>query len=171
MQKKERVAVFAGSFDPVTNGHLDIIKRASKIFDRLQICISINPDKKGMFTFEERANMINKSIGSIENVDVISFDGLLAKYCEDHDIDVLVRGVRSGADIEYELQMAYMNKTLNSKLETVILPTSTECSFISSSVIKQVISLGGDVKTLVPSIVLQELHKKIEGKKIKCTQI
>ena len=152
--------MFAGSFDPITNGHLDIITRSSKIFDELQIGVLNNPNKKCLFTFEERVNLIKASTSHIDNVKVVSFDGLLVRYCEENGIDTLVRGVRSGADAEYELQMAHMNRELNPNIETIILPTNTIYSFISSSLIKEVLSFDADIKRLVPEVVLKELKRK-----------
>lgn len=160
MNKKIRKAIFAGSFDPITNGHLDIICRSSKIFDELQIGVLSNPNKKGLFTFEERVNLIKSCTDHLENIKVVSFDGLLVDYCAKHDINTLVRGVRSGSDVEYELQMAHMNKELNPDIETIILPTSTKYSFISSSLIKEVLTFDADIKNLVPSVVLEELKRK-----------
>lgn len=158
--KKIRKAIFAGSFDPITNGHLDIIQRASKIFDELQIGVLYNPNKKGMFTFEERVDMIKKCTYDLKNTKIVIFNGLLVDYCQKNEIDTLVRGIRSGADVEYELQMAHMNKELNSNIETVILPTSTKYSFISSSLIKEVLKFDADIQNLVPNVVLEELKKK-----------
>lgn len=160
MEKKIRKAIFAGSFDPITNGHLDIICRSSKIFDELQIGVLYNPNKKGMFNFEERVELIKKCTSDLNNIKVVSFDGLLVNYCEENGIDTLVRGVRSGADVEYELQMAHMNKELNPNIETIILPTATKYSFISSSLIKEVLNFDADIKNLVPKVVLEELKRK-----------
>ncbi|MDY4561718.1 MAG: pantetheine-phosphate adenylyltransferase [Peptostreptococcus porci] len=153
-------AIFAGSFDPITNGHIDIIERASKLFDKLIIGILINPNKKTMFTISERIELIKKSIEHIENIEVISFEGLLVDYCRKNDVSVLVRGIRSTADVEYELQMAHMNKELANEIETIILPTSTKYSYISSSLIKEVLSFDADIENLVPKCVLDELKLK-----------
>nr|WP_288247223.1 pantetheine-phosphate adenylyltransferase [uncultured Romboutsia sp.] len=168
MKSKKRKAIFAGSFDPITNGHLDIICRASKLFDELQIGVLYNPNKKGLFSFDERVELIKACTNHLKNIKVVSFDGLLVNYCKDHGIGTLIRGVRTGADIEYELQMAHMNRELNSNIETIMLPTKTEYSFISSSLIKEVLTVGGDVKNLVPKNVLDELERKTNGGNEKC---
>ena len=160
MKTKLRKAIFAGSFDPITNGHLDIIERASKIFDELQIGVLCNPNKKGLFNFEERVKLIESCTSNLDNIKVVSFEGLLVNYCEENGIDTLVRGIRSSADVEYELQMAHMNKELNSTIETIILPTSTKYSFVSSSLVKELVSFNADIKNLVPNVVLEELKKK-----------
>ena len=160
MQSKKRKGIFAGSFDPITNGHLDIICRASKLFDELQIGVLYNPNKKGLFKFDERIELIKSCTNHLNNIKIVSFDGLLVNYCQKNEIDTLVRGVRTGADIEYELQMAHMNRELNPNIETIILPTKTEYSFISSSLIKEVLTVGGDIKKLVPNIVLEQLKIK-----------
>lgn len=160
MKTKKRKAIFAGSFDPITNGHLDIIERSSKIFDELQIGVLYNPNKKGLFNFEERVQLIESCTSHLDNIKVVSFEGLLVDYCKENGIDTLVRGIRNSADIEYELQMAHMNKELNPDIETIILPTTTKYSFISSSLIKEVLSFNADIKNLVPDVVLEELKRK-----------
>ena len=153
-------AIFAGTFDPITHGHIDIIERAAKMFDHLQVGLLINPNKETLFSMDERMDLIKESIKHLDNVSVISFDGLLIEYCIKNDISVLVRGVRTIADMEYELQMAHMNKELNDKLETVILPTSKTYSFISSSLIKEVLHFNADVSNLVPRCVIEKLKGK-----------
>ncbi|MBC2575659.1 pantetheine-phosphate adenylyltransferase [Peptostreptococcus canis] len=153
-------AIFAGSFDPITNGHIDIIERSARLFNELKIGVLINPNKKSLFTIEKRLELIKDSTSHIENVEVIYFEGLLIDYCIKNDISVLVRGVRSSADVDYELQMAHMNKELEDSIETVILPTNTKYSFISSSLIKEVLSFDANIENLVPKCVLEELKKK-----------
>ncbi len=160
MDKPMRKAIFAGSFDPITNGHLDIIQRASKLFDELQIGVLINPNKKGLFTLEERVELIKACTKDLNNIKVIEFQGLLVNYCEEHKIDTLVRGVRSEADVNYELQMAHMNKELNAHIETIFLPTNKQYSFVSSSLIKEVLKFEADVKNLVPKEVFEALKHK-----------
>ena len=155
-----RKAICAGSFDPSTNGHLDIICRASKLFDELQIGVLINPNKQGLFTLEERVKLIEVCTKELSNIKVIEFQGLLVNYCKENGIDTLVRGVRSEADVNYELQMAHMNKELNSDIETIFLPTNKQYSFVSSSLIKEVLNFGADVKNLVPREVLEAIENK-----------
>ena len=160
MNKQIRKAIFAGSFDPITNGHLDLIERASKLFDELQIGVLYNPNKKGLFTFEERVKLIEDCTKHIDNIKVVSFDGLLVDYCEQNNIQTLVRGIRNSADVEYELQMAHMNRELNSNIETIILPTTTKYSYVSSSSINELLKFDANIETLVPKVIVEELTKK-----------
>ena len=168
MKSKKRKAIFAGSFDPITNGHLDIICRASNLFDELQIGVLYNPNKKGLFNFDERVELIKSCTKHLTNIKIVRFDGLLVKYCEDNGISTLIRGVRTGADIEYELQMAHMNRELNPNIETIILPTKPEYSFISSSLVKEVLTFGGNINSLVPDTILYKLQRKSNGGNEKC---
>ena len=160
MNKQIRKAIFAGSFDPITNGHLDLIERASKLFDELQIGVLYNPNKKGLFTFEERVKLIEDCTKHIDNIKVVSFDGLLVDYCEQNNIQTLVRGIRNSADVEYELQMAHMNRELSSNIETIILPTTTKYSYVSSSLIKELLKFDANIENLVPKVIVEELKKK-----------
>ncbi|MCY6372372.1 pantetheine-phosphate adenylyltransferase [Clostridium ganghwense] len=159
-----RRAVFPGSFDPITKGHLDIIKRASKIFDEVIVAVLINPDKKGLFTIEERVELIKKVIKDIENVRVESFHGLLVNYMKQREAQVIIKGLRAVADFEYELQMALMNKKLDPEVETVFMMTSAKYSYLSSSSIKQVVTFGGCIDELVPDEIIPDIMGKISEK-------
>lgn len=155
-----KTVVYPGSFDPVTNGHLDIIHRASAIFDELVVLVADNPNKKSFFSMKERTHFLEELIGDIRNVSIDSFDGLLVDYVAKTNVDALVRGLRAVSDFEMEFQMALINKRLHRGVETVFLVTSTEYSFLSSSIIKEVASFNGDVSNLVPPIVAEGLKKK-----------
>ena len=149
-------ALYTGSFDPLTNGHYNIIERAAKLYDELTVGIIVNPSKKSMFTLEERELMIRETLKGLPNVKVGNFSGLLADYVNDNDFNVVVRGLRAAMDFEYEIQMAQMNDRLfNEKVETVFLMTEPEYSFISSSMMKEVHSLGGSIEGLVPDEILK----------------
>ena len=154
-------ALYTGSFDPMTNGHLDIITRASKMFDELVVGVIVNPNKNPLFTREERVAMIKEVTAHLDNVRVDSFEGLLADYVNKNQFDAVVRGLRATSDFEYEIQMAQMNACLFDKgIESVFLMTSPRYSFISSSMIKEVVSLNGCVDGLVPEIILKKIKEK-----------
>lgn len=154
-------ALYTGSFDPLTNGHLDIITRASKLYDKLVIGVIVNPSKHSMFSLEERKQMIQEVTSDLPNVEVDHFSGLLADYVNENDFDVVVRGLRATTDFEYEIQMAQMNARLyHENVETIFLMTSPIYSFLSSSMIKEVHSLGGCVQGLIPEEILQYMDKK-----------
>lgn len=154
-------ALYTGSFDPMTNGHLDIITRSSKMFDELVVGVIVNPNKKPLFTKEERVKLIGEVTADLNNVTVECFDGLLADYVNKNHFDAVVRGLRATSDFEYEIQMAQMNACLFDKgIESVFLMTSPRYSFISSSMIKEVVSLNGCVDGLVPEIILEEIKAK-----------
>ena len=157
-----RKAVCPGSFDPVTNGHLDVIERAAKLFDELVVAvsrISSNAAKKALFTLEERIDLIKEVTPHLGNITVISFKGLLVDVCHDNGADCVVKGVRAVSDFDYEMQMAQMNARMG--IETVFLPTSPEYSYLSSSLMKEVVILGGDINGLVPPVVEVRLKEKL----------
>ena len=153
-------AVFAGSFDPPTNGHLDIIKRASGLFDSLDVVVSVNPEKKTMFTEEERVMFLKELIKPFKNVSVHSYQGLIVNYAKMNDAKVLVRGVRSTNDYGYEFELALMNQNLNPEIETVFLQSKEKYAIVKSSSIKQLAQFGGDISRMVPPLVAQALSNK-----------
>lgn len=155
-----RRAVCPGSFDPVTNGHLDIIGRTAPLFDELVVAVLVNKSKKGMFTLEERIEMLAEQTAAYPNVRVDSFHGLLVDYCLAHDIRAIVKGIRAVSDFDYELQMAQMNHRL-SGVDTLFMPTGPEFSFIASSLVKEVATFGGDVAHLLPEAVHRRLLERI----------
>ena len=157
-------ALYTGSFDPLTNGHLNIIERASKLYDELTIGIIVNYSKKSMFSLEERKEMIEETLSHLDNVKVEFFSGLLADYVNENKFNVVVRGLRAAMDFEYEIQMAHMNARLfDEQVETVFLMTDPKYSFISSSMMKEVHSLGGSIDGLVPEVILEKMDKKTKG--------
>lgn len=159
----DRKALYAGSFDPITNGHLNIIERAAGIYDSLTVAIVVNPNKKGFFSIDERLEIVRKVTGHIPNVNVDTFSGLLADYVNENGFVAVVRGLRATTDFENELQMAQMNARLfNGDTETIFLMTDPKYSFISSSIIKEVASLGGSVDELVPEYVIKKIKDKLQ---------
>ena len=159
-----RRAVCPGSFDPVTYGHLDVIRRAAAVFDEVVVAVLVNDAKRGMFAVGERVEMLHEALAEdgVSNVKVDSFEGLLVDYCAANDVDVIVKGVRTGGDLPGELQMAQMNRGL-SGVETLFLPTSPRWSYVASSLVKEVARLGGDVSGEVPTSVLRRLNRKLTG--------
>ena len=155
-----RRAVCPGSFDPVTNGHLDIIARTAPLFDEVVVAVLVNKSKKGLFAVEERMEMLAAAASPHPNVRVDSFDGLLVDYCRSHDVSAIVKGVRAASDVEYELQMAQMNHALTG-VETLFMPTAPEFSFIKSSLVKEVAAYGGDVAHLLPGPVHRRLLERL----------
>ncbi len=160
-------AIYPGTFDPITIGHLDIIKRAAQIFDNLTIAIAENPSKKPLFSQKEREELVIKSIKehnniNHKNINVVKFSGLLVDFAAKSEISVLIRGLRAISDFEYEFQMSCMNSKLNSEIQTIFLPASDQVQFISSRFVKQIASLGGDVAHLVSESVYQEIYKKLK---------
>jgi pantetheine-phosphate adenylyltransferase len=154
--------VCPGSFDPVTNGHVDVIERAAALYDELVVAVLVNPGKAGLFTVEERMELLREACAGLPNVTVDSFHGLLVDYCHAHEVPVIVKGLRAVGDFEYELQMAQMNREL-AGIETLFVPTAPQVGHLSSSLVKQIATFGGDVSRLVPKGVLDRLLAKREG--------
>jgi pantetheine-phosphate adenylyltransferase len=155
-----RRAVCPGSYDPPTNGHLDIIERAASLFDEVVVAVLINKSKQGLFTVDERMEMLREVSSHLPNVRVDSWYGLLVQYCQQHGIQAIVKGLRAISDFDYELQMAQMNKQL-SGVETLFMPTKPPNSFLSSSLIKEVATFGGDVAHLLPDPVHKRLIRRL----------
>lgn len=157
-------AIYPGSFDPITNGHLDIIERAASMSAHLTVAILVNPQKKGLFSFEERKRLIETSTRHLDNVEVICFSGLLAEYCRQNNMEIIIRGLRAISDYEYEIQMAQMNKKLYPQVDTVFLMTNPSYAYLSSSLVKEVAQFGGCVGDLVPPMAYQQLKEKLKGR-------
>ena len=157
-----RIAVCPGSFDPVTNGHLDVFARAAAMADEVVVAVLINHTKAGLFTIDERMEILRDVVSPYPNIRVDSFHGLLVDYCRDHDVNAIVKGLRAVSDFDYELQMSQMNYRL-AGVETVFIATNPLYSFLSSSLVKEVAKFGGDVEGLVPEAVLQRLHDKLSA--------
>ena len=158
-----KIAVYPGSFDPITNGHLDIIKRATKVFDEVIIVVLINPDKKGLFQAEERVQLIRCVINDLPNVKVEYYSGLLINFMKEKKAKIIIKGLRAVSDFEYEFQMSLMNNKLDSSVETIFMMTKAEYSFFSSSAVKQVAILGGCINGLIPDEIIAEVMTKINN--------
>lgn len=157
-------AIIPGSFDPITLGHLDIIERSLKIFDQVTVCVFLNPDKKTVFSLEERKYLIKKAISVLENKDKIkvdSYSGLLIDYMKEQNLNVIIRGLRAFSDFEYEIQMAFLNNKMAPSIETFFLMTTENLSYVSSSSIKQIVRFGGKITGLVPENIEQDIISKI----------
>ena len=157
-----KIGVYPGSFDPVTEGHMDIIKRSAKMFDKVIVAVARNYSKKPLFTAEERMELIQRSLQGLPNVEVDSFEGLLMDYIHSKDAQVIIKGLRAISDFEYEFQMALMNRKLDSKVETIFMMTSYKYSFLSSSMIKEVASLGGCISGLVSENIIADIYRKLK---------
>jgi pantetheine-phosphate adenylyltransferase len=158
-----KVAVYPGSFDPITNGHLDVIQRAAAMFDRVIVAVAHNPDKTPMFSLKRRFDLVAAAVQHLPNVTVDDFQGLLVEYCRKKGATVVVRGLRAVSDFEFEFQMALMNRTLQPSVETIFLMPKDEYTFISSRLVKEIAGLGGDVSKFVPPVVQQALQQKLAG--------
>jgi pantetheine-phosphate adenylyltransferase len=159
-----RIAVCPGSFDPVTNGHIDIFARAAGLFDEVIVATGLNPSKTRLFTPDERLEMLTEACRDFPNVRVAGFTGLLTAFCEEEGAVAIVKGLRAVSDYEYELQMAQMNASL-AEIETVFIPTSPEYSFLASSLVKEVAMFGGDVSGLIPDFVRERLMARLEERR------
>ena len=162
-----RVAIYPGSFDPITNGHLDIITRGSKVFDKLIVGVLVNIDKVGLFSIEERVELIKRVTSHLPNVEVVSFNGLLVDLARKYDAKVILKGLRAVTDFEYELQMAQTNRIMNPNIDTIFLTTSLQYAYLSSTTVKEVASYGGDISRFVPAIVVDQVFHKMAEKKSK----
>ena len=160
-----KLAIYPGSFDPVTYGHLEIISRASKLFDKLVVLVSVNPSKPSAFSIEERKQLLEEVVKSegITNVEIDSHEGLLIDYFNQRNADVIVKGLRALSDFEYEFQMALTNSKLNPEVETLFLTTRAENMYLSSSMVRQIASMGGDISEFVPEIIHKQIIKRLKG--------
>jgi pantetheine-phosphate adenylyltransferase len=155
-----KIAIYPGSFDPITNGHLDLIERGLKIFDEIIVAIAVNPVKQPLFTIEERVELIREVLNDHPRVKIDHFTGLLVDYVRHQNTNVILRGLRAVSDFDYEFQLALMNRRLAPEIETVFLMTSLKWVFLSSSILKEAVSLGGVVEDIVPPIVFKRLREK-----------
>ena len=153
-------AIYPGSFDPLTNGHLDLIARGSRLFDHLIVAVLTNTQKHALFPVEERVAMLQEAVTSFDNVEAASFSGLLVDFAADRNANVIVRGIRAVSDYESELQIAQINRRMRPETETVFLLATEEFAFLSSRLVKEIVTLGGDVEQFVPEPVLRRLHAK-----------
>ena len=160
--KDKVIAICPGSFDPVTKGHLDIINRAANLFPKVIVVVAHNSSKKCSFTPDERVELIRKCIPHLDNVEVVHFDGLLAEYAAEVGATAIIKGLRAMSDFEYEFQMALTNKQLNDNVETLFLTTAAENMYLSSSMVKQIASMGGDISSFVPDVIKQDIIERLK---------
>ena len=156
-----RTAIYPGSFDPLTNGHLDVIERAVKLFDQVIVAIANNDAKNPLFTLAERRDLVNRSVSLLKNVETDTFDGLLVEYVERRSGQAILRGLRAVSDFEFEFQLALMNRKLNERVETIFMMPKETYTFLSSRIVKEIARLGGDVSAFVPPHVREALAKKL----------
>jgi pantetheine-phosphate adenylyltransferase len=169
---KQIVAIYPGSFDPVTNGHLDLINRGCKLFDRLIVAIARNPDKgDSLFDLEERMEMLKAMTADLENVTVDAFDGLLMTYCVRNNANAVLRGIRAVSDYEFELQMALMNRKIEPRVETVFMMPAEKYSYLSSRIVREIAAFGGPLAGFVPELVEQHLRRRVAEKRAAMIEI
>ena len=169
---KQIVAIYPGSFDPVTNGHLDLINRGSKLFDRLVVAIARNPDKEAaLFDVQERKEMLEAMTKELDNVVIDSFEGLLVNYVISRNANVVLRGIRAVSDYEFELQMALMNRKIDQRVETIFMLPAEKYSYLSSRIVREIAHLGGPLASFVPPMVEERLREKVHLKQATTTQL
>ena len=157
--KQKRVAIYPGTFDPVTNGHIDIIRRALNIFDKLIVSVALNPRKNPLFSIEQRVELIQQGLEGLKHVEILPFDNLLTDFAQANNATVIIKGLRAVSDFEYELQMGLMNRNLDESIETLFMIPSQEYAFLSSSFVKEIAKHGGDIHKLVPKTVAKKLSE------------
>jgi pantetheine-phosphate adenylyltransferase len=162
--RQRLIAIYPGTFDPITNGHWDIMRRARRLFDHVVVGLAVNVNKRPLFPLAERMRMIREAVGDDTGVEVDAFEGLLVDYARSRGARFLIRGLRAVADFEYEFQFAHMNRQLAPDIETIFLPTNEESFYVSSSLVREVAAMGGDVSRLVPASTLKALKKKFKKK-------
>ncbi len=160
-QSKHKTAIYPGSFDPVTNGHLDILKRAAKLFDKVIVAVGDNRGKKPLFTASERMSMLKSVCKSMKNVEIDSFTGLMIEYAKKKNADAIIRGLRAVSDFDYEFQMALINRKLEGEIETVFIMTAENYVYLNSGIVKEIVGFGGSAKDLVPKEVEDALRRKL----------
>jgi pantetheine-phosphate adenylyltransferase len=156
-----RTVIYPGSFDPLTNGHLDVIQRATKLFDKVIVAVAQNESKQPLFTLEERKNLVIECVGQMPNVETDSFSGLLVDYAETRSAEAIIRGLRAVSDFEFEFQLALMNRKLNERVETIFMMPKETYTFISSRMVKEIARLGGDISSFVPLPIQHALQEKL----------
>lgn len=156
------IAVYPGSFDPCTKGHLDIIERSSKIFEKVIVAVLVNSSKTPTFTLEEKIQFLKMSTAHIKNIEICSFNGLLADFAEEKGAKVIIKGLRAVSDFEYEFQMSLTNRKLNPGVETLFMTTSSENMYLSSSIVREIARLGGDIEGMVPEVIKDLIYKKYQ---------
>ncbi len=154
-------AVYPGTFDPITNGHIDLVKRATKMFDHVIIAVASNPSKQPLFDMQERVRIATEVLADLDNVSVVGFDNLLVEFTQEHNASVILRGLRAVSDFEYEFQLAGMNRSLAPDIETIFLTTAEQYAYLSSSLVKEVARLGGNITKFVPPQVIAEIEQKL----------
>lgn len=158
-----RRAIYPGSFDPITNGHLDVIERARKLFDEVVVAVAHNDEKQALFSLKDRLDLLRETAGKIDNVRIAEFEGLLVEFARNEEAGVVIRGLRAISDFEFEFQMALMNRKLDSAVETIFLMPKEEYTYLSSRIVKEIARLGGDVSGFVPACVAKALSRKFGG--------